>query len=89
MYRYGVHSVGRSGPYDYIKILLTLLEIRRIKALTIQQVVLQVVVVKLGVVFIDYKSSTYFEVSLDIFFLTFGVALKASRVLSCEQCAVF
>jgi hypothetical protein len=65
--RYGVRSAGLSDPYGYIKILLTALEIRRFKARTIQKVVSQVVVVKLGVVFIDHKSSAHFEVSLDNF----------------------
>jgi len=44
VYRYGAHSVGRSGPCDCINILLTVLKIRGIEALTIQ-VVAQVVVV--------------------------------------------
>ena len=46
-------------------------------------------VVKLVVVFIDYKSSAYFEVSLDTFFLTRGVALKANRVLSVNSMLYF
>jgi hypothetical protein len=53
VFPYGFHSVGRSGPYGYMKILLTILKIHRIEALTIHQVVLEVVVVKLGVVSID------------------------------------
>ena len=61
VYRYGVHSVGRSGHCDYITILLAILKIRRIEALTIQQLVPEVVIVKLGV-FIDYKLSACFEV---------------------------
>ena len=67
MYPYGFHSVGRSGPYGYIKSLLNILKIHRIEALTIHQVVPEVVVLKLDVVIIDYKSSAYFEVSLDFF----------------------
>jgi hypothetical protein len=60
VYRYGFHSVGRSDPYDCINILLTSLKILGIEALMIQQFVHEVVVVKLVVVFIDYKSCAYF-----------------------------
>jgi hypothetical protein len=55
------------------------LKIRRSETLTIQQVVSEVVVVKLGAFVIDYKTVVYFEVSLD--FLTCGVALKANHIL--------
>jgi hypothetical protein len=50
------------------------LKIRRIEAptLTIQQVV----VVKVGVVFVDYRSSACFEVPLDFFFLPVGSRWK-------------
>ena len=44
--RYDFHSVDRSGPYDYINILLTVLKIHHSEALTIPKVVLFLLTVK-------------------------------------------